>query len=130
MGLLILSSSSFASIVKTFDAKKGCNLYRLELETDKAREKGEKIVYEKAVYGMTFEDMEIDYDKREARVQVMINVVMGFNRNIGEKSSIEERNPESKKLVNLLNKKLTILEKVCITDDSKIVYVKIKEGYK
>lgn len=122
MGLLTLTTSSFASVVKSYDASKGCNLYRIVDETTKAKQAGEIVIYDKAVYGLTVQDLDIDFDNREAKVQIVMNIVMGLNRNIGGKSIIEETNPQFKMLVNQVNRKLSMLERVCISDTNKIIY--------
>ncbi len=128
MGLLTLSSTAFSSVVKSYDSKNSCNLYRIVSETTKAKQAGEAVLYDKAVYGITIEDLDVDFQNREAKVQVVMNIVMGLNRNIGGKSVIEESNPQFKMLVNQLNRKLSMLEKVCISQDGKLVYGKIMEN--
>lgn len=127
MGLLTLSTSAFSSVVKSYDSKKGCNLYSVVSDTKKAKQAGETVVYDKAVYGLAIEDMDVDFDNREVTVQVVMNIVMGINRNIGTKSIIEESNPQFKMLVNQVNRKISMFEKVCISQDARLIYAKIME---
>ena len=88
MGLLTLSSTAFSSVVKKYDSSKGCKLYRIVSDKTKAKQAGESVVFEKAVYGITIEDLDVDFENREVKVQVVMNIVMGLNRNIGVKSVI------------------------------------------
>ncbi len=126
MGLLTLSTSAFSSVVKSYDAKKGCTLYRvIHSDTKEKIKSSEKTYLDKEVYGFTFENMEVDFDGREVKVDPMINVVLGLNQSLRtSKSAIAEDNPNFSFLVNQLNRKLILLEKVCISDDNKIVYAR------
>lgn len=128
MGLLTLSSAAFTSVVKSYDQNKSCTLYRVINETTKPKQTNESVVYAKEVYGLALEDLEIDFDNREAKVQVIMNIVMGVNRVVVTgKSSIEETNPQFNYLINQVNRKLSLLEKVCLSGDNKIVYAKKME---
>ena len=125
MGLLTLSSAAFSSVVKGYDAKNSCNLYRVlyeENKTDKPRS-GEVVVSTRSLYGLILENMEIDFDAREAKVQIVQNIVLGFNRPLlNNKAAIDERNPNFTKMINQLNRKVTNLDQVCVTSDNKFVY--------
>lgn len=125
MGLLTLSSTAFTSVVKSYDQAKSCNLYRVVNETTKPKQTNESVVYAKEVYGLALEDLEVDFDNREAKAQVIMNIVMGVNRVIvAGKSSMEETNPQFNFLINQVNRKLSLLEKICLSGDNKIIYAK------
>lgn len=129
MGLLTLTSSAFATVVKSQDAKKGCTLYRVIHKESKPQAKNESVFLNKEVYGIGFENMEIDFDNREARVDVVMNVVLGFNRNIAEtKSTISADNAQFGTLVNQLNRKVSLLERVCLNANNEIIYAKTVES--
>ncbi|MBC7714683.1 MAG: hypothetical protein H7177_15160 [Rhizobacter sp.] len=128
MGLFTLSSTAFSSVVKSYDAEKKCNLFRVVSETSKAKQNNETVVYAKSVYGIAIENLEVDFDNREAKVNVIMNIVMGLNRPVVEgKATIDENNSQFKVLVNQLNRKLSLLENICISKDNKIVYGKVAE---
>ncbi len=121
---LILSSSAMGSIVRGYDKKEQCDLYRLTSEKA-PRLPNESIITDKDSYGLSTIDMEVDFDEREVRVQLMANVVLGFNKVLtGSKVRILESNPEFKMLVNQLNKKILLLEKACVDKNNVLIYAK------
>lgn len=126
MGLLTLSTTAFSSVVKSYDAKNGCTLYRVIHKDSKEQIKSfERTYSNKEVYGFTFENMEVDFDRREVRVDPMINIVLGLNQSLRtSKSAIAESNADFTFLINQVNRKLILLEKVCISDENKIIYAK------
>lgn len=128
MGLLSLTTSAFSAVVKSYDADHACTLYRVTTEEAGTKVKlnaNENIVFAKAVYGLTFQNMEINFDNRDVKVQIVMNVVMGLNKPlVTPKSTISTDNAEFTTLVNHLNRKLNSLEKVCISTDNKIVFAK------
>jgi hypothetical protein len=71
----------------------------------------------------------IDFEAHEAKVNVVMNIVMGFNLPLVEgKTSIDEKNSQIKMLTNQLNRKLSLLENICITKDNRIIYGKVMEA--
>jgi hypothetical protein len=130
--LATLITSASASVVKGFDAEKSCVLYKvLPAPTDsKVKVKlkaGEVIIYDKDAYGLSFQEMEVNFDNREVLVQPTINIILGFNRPlINGKAIIEAENPDFNFLINQLNRKLYVFEKICIAD-GKIIYAKMFE---
>ncbi|MBC7429020.1 MAG: hypothetical protein H7336_10435 [Bacteriovorax sp.] len=128
IGLLTLSSTAFSSVVKSYDSAKSCNLYRVVSETSKAKQNNETVIFDKAVYGLALEDLDVDFDNHQAKAQVIMNIIMGFNRPVVEgQLAIEEGNPQFKMLINQVNRKLSMLERVCISADKRIVYGKVME---
>lgn len=131
MGLLALSTTAFSSVVKSYDAERSCNLYRV-VDTSPTAKKSEKIragevvVISKRVYGLSFHNMEINFDNREAKVEITVNIVLGLNQPlVNEKAVIAEENPQFSTLINQLNRKLSLLETVCLSSDNKIVYAEV-----
>lgn len=128
MGLLSLTTSAFSAVVKSYDADHACTLYRVTTEDPGTKIKmaaNETVVFSKAVYGLTFQNMEINFDNRDVKVQVTMNVVMGLNKPlVTPKSTISPDNSEFTTLVNHLNRKLNSLEKVCLSTDNKVVFAK------
>ena len=126
----LMTSSAGASIVKGYDAEKSCVLYRVAPADDNGKVKlqsNEVIIYDKDAFGLSFQDMEINFEKREVLVQPTINILFGFNRPlINDKAIISAENPDFNFLINQLNRKLYVFEKVCI-GDGKIVYAKMFE---
>lgn len=131
MGLLALTAASAnATVVKGQDTKKGCTLYRVVHSDSKKPMTSEETVFlNKEVYGITFENLEIDFDNREARVDIVMNVVMGLNRKVSEtKSAILADNAQFNTLINQLNRKISLLESVCLNANNEIVYAKAVEN--
>jgi biopolymer transport protein ExbD len=129
MGLLTISSTVFSAVVKSYDVENRCDLYRVINETSKEKQKNETIVTTKSVYGLGINDLDIDFEAHEAKVNVVMNIVMGFNLPLVEgKTSIDEKNSQIKMLTNQLNRKLSLLENICITKDNRIIYGKVMEA--
>lgn len=123
MGFFIISNSAFSAVFKSYDTANSCNLYRAGIAEESAAREGEVIVSNKGVYGFSFSDMEIDFENREVSVQVMTNVTLGINTPLlKSRSTLSADQPDFKELVNQLNRKLLLLEKVCISSSNKIVY--------
>lgn len=125
-----VGNSASASVVKGYDDQNGCDLYRVVSADNNGKTKlkpNEVIISTKEVYGLSFQDLEINFDSREAQVQITMNIIMGINRALLEnKTIISSENPDFNFLVNQLNRKVSLFEKVCIYN-GKIVYAKIFE---
>jgi hypothetical protein len=123
---LLLTSASFAAVVTSSDNENHCTLYQAVSENENGQivmQEGQRLLSSKRVYGLSFVDLEIDFDRREARVQTMMNVVLGFNRMlVPQKSVIREDNPQFTFLLNQINRKLALFEKICVSADNEIVY--------
>lgn len=122
--IVLTSSLSHALVVKTDDFAQKCTLYRATSEQTPVAE-DDVIVSDKDAYGLTFSDMDIDFKSKKVTIQPMINVVLGFNRNLtNDRAFISSKNPEFKFLINQLNRKLYVFEKICISDKNEIIYAK------
>ena len=128
IGLLSVTTSAFSAVVKSYDVDQACTLYRVTTEKRGAKIKMntlESVVFAKGVYGLTLQNMEINFDYREVKVQITINVIMGANRPLlSEKSTISPEDAEFTTLINHLNRKLSSLEKVCLSTNNQIIYAK------
>lgn len=128
LSTLLLASVSQAAVVKSFDHENHCTLYQAVAEQengDVILTTGQTIFSKKRVYGLSFVEMEIDFDKREVSVVPTMNVVLGVNRPLFEsKVVIREENPEFTFLINQLNRRLFLFEKMCINSSSEVVYAK------
>ncbi len=128
---IILSNSAFSAVIKSMDADNSCTLYKVVAPDSDGKVKlkeGEVMVEGRDTYGLTFKEMEIDFDKREVLVQPMMSIIFGFDRPlIPAKASISESHPDFNFLINHLNRKIYIFDRVCITDDNKISYAKEPE---
>jgi hypothetical protein len=126
MGLLAISTTAFSSVARSYDSEHGCTLYRSVQDTDEAPGKlnpGEVIFVNKHVYGMSLSNLEINFDAREAKADINVNVIFGINQKLlADKSSITEENPHFTNIINQLNRKVDLMEKVCLSSDNKIVY--------
>lgn len=131
MLIAALTQVGHAAVTKKRDLDENCTLYKVVSSDANGKIKltsGEVIVYQKDAYGLTFNDMEVNFDNREVLVQPMINVVFGFNRPlINAKASIKEENKDFNFLINQLNRKLYVFEQICISDKNVIEYAKMFE---
>lgn len=127
----LIQGAALASVVKGYDTEKGCDLYRvIQAETNGNYKPGvgEVIIYSKEVYGLSFQDMEINFDAREVLVQPTMNIIMGANRPLtATKSIISSDHQDFNFLINQLNRKIYVFEKICI-GEGKIVYAKMFES--
>lgn len=124
--LALMGTEAFASVVKSQDTKNNCTLYRaIHADSKKQMQKNETVFLNREVYGIAFENMDVDFDNREVRVDVVMTIVLGLNKNITEqKAIISSDNPKFSSLVNQLNKKLSMLESVCINNQNEVIYAK------
>lgn len=131
--LTLFATSTFASVVKGYDKESGCDLYRVIQKdaTGKIKNKqksGEVIIYAKEVYGLSFQEMEINFDNREVLIQPTMNVILGINRPLtSAKVVLSSEREDFNFLINQLNRKVSLFEKICI-NDGKIVYAKVFEA--
>lgn len=130
--LLLSSFSTFAAVVTSSDREGNCTLYQAVRENENGEitmQPGQRLLSKSHVYGLSFSDLEIDFERREARVQTMMNIVLGLNRTlVAEKSVIKEDNPEFTFLVNQINRKVSLFEKICIGAHNEVVYAKYFES--
>lgn len=111
---LSLMSSINAAVVSSYDMNKGCTVYRSTTETKPALEH-ELMVLNKNVYGLSLQNMEINFSKKEVSFDLMALVVMGINRRVtNDVVTINEKHPEFKTFTNQLNRKIQLIESVCL----------------
>jgi len=123
MGLFVISTSAFSAVFKSYDSNHSCDLYRAGTSEETEPRDGEEIVTTKSVYGFSFSDLEIDFKKQEASVQIIKNVALGLNTSLlPSRSTIPANHPDFTSLINRVNRKLYLLEKICVSSDDKIVY--------
>ncbi len=117
------STSVSALVVKSQDKSNKCTLYRVTREAS-PKAINETVIADKESYGLSLINLDIDFNNREASVDLIANIVMGFNKNVvGTKVKIQENHPDFKLMVNFLNRKINLLEKACIDRNNNIVYV-------
>jgi hypothetical protein len=127
---LTISAETHASVFKSFDQDATCDLYRVvQAENNKVVKPGfgETVITDKEAYGLSFLDMEVDFSNHQVLIQPTINIVLGFNRPlIKTKAIIEETNPEFNFLINQLNRKIFLFEKICLRENI-VIYAKMFE---
>ena len=125
----LITTSAFAAVVKGYDAEKSCDLYRVPSTDSNGKiiiNAGEVVISTREAYGLSFRDMEVNFDTREVLVQPTINIILGFNRPLIEgKGIIAEDNADFKYLINQLNRNLLLFDKMCIAGN-KIIYAKMR----
>lgn len=129
---ILISTQAMSAVVRGFDFENNCNLFRV-VPVDESGKivKGddEIVINSQDTYGLSFIDMEVNFNQREVTVKPIMNIVFGINRQlVNGKVSIEEKNPDFNFLINQLNRKVFLFEKMCITDDNKVIYAKYFEN--
>jgi hypothetical protein len=122
-----LSSVGFTAVVKSLDIAQSCTIYRVSTpETPIAN--NEVLVSDRDVYGLTLTNMEINFEAKQVLVDPIMVVVLGLNRSLlNQKVFISNENPDFDFLINQLNRKLFVLEKMCISDNNELVYASMFE---
>ncbi len=119
---IFLSLNANASLVQSKDRENKCTLYRTTSEQAPIKE-DETVILEKEAYGITLVNLEIDFAHKTALVQPEVSVVLGLNRKLTEsKSKIKADNPNFTFLINQLNRRVLLFEKICISKNNEIVY--------
>jgi hypothetical protein len=124
---IVFSTSVFSSVVSSYDRDSDCVVYRVTSdETPKGQ--GENYFFDKEVYGFSLQNMSIDFESRTVNVDSVMNVIMGFNRPLlPGKLLISGDNPEFNFLINQLNRKLYLFEKMCIRKGNQLIYARMLE---
>ncbi len=129
--LTCLTLNAFGAVVSSTDAEKHCTLFQSVANEENGNvilREGQSLVTKRNTYGLSFVDMEIDFDRREVRVQPMMNIVLGLNRMlVPAKAVIRQDNPDFTVLINQLNRKIALFEKVCINSANEIEYANFFE---
>lgn len=126
IALALVSTTSFAAVVKSTDSVNQCSLYQVIPNDENGgytMSEGQILVSPRSIYGLAFESMEVDFDQRKVMVQPMMNIVLGINKPLLPfKVSIHEQNPNFNFLINQLNRKIYAFEKVCIDNKNEVIY--------
>jgi hypothetical protein len=121
---MIISMTSFGAVVKGWDKEQLCDLYRV-VNDETPRSQDEITVFNKAVYGLSITNMDIDFNNVLVKVDPIINVTLGFNRPLlNEKVFITSQNPDFTFLINQINRKIYLFEKMCIGKNNELIYAK------
>lgn len=131
LATLMISTSAFSAVVKSYDAKNSCSVYKAVTNESNGKpklNKNETVVFERNIYGFAFRNLEIDFENRLAKVSIDLSVVAGFNRPLFKnKLTIQESNPKFTDLINNLNRKVIELDTICINSDNEIIYADFKK---
>ena len=115
----------FAAVVKATDKDQGCTLYRVT-DQDNPMLKDESEVIPNDVYGLSIRDLEIDFNKKQVTVAVLVQIILGFDRNLtSHRLTISSTNPQLKYLTNEINRTVYLFNGICINHQNEIVYTKI-----
>ncbi len=128
LATIFLTATATAAVVKSSDLDRSCTLYQV-LNPDEngnvVLSEGQKLISSRNVYGLSFIDMEVDFEQHQVSIQPMMNIVLGLNKElIPHKAVIKEGNADFKFLINQLNRKLFLFEKICIGHGNEIIYAR------
>lgn len=129
-----LFSSAQAMITQQADTQNNCELYSVvnyernaagEYVLSRELREGERVVDERTHYGLELKNLTIDFDRRSASFEVLSQVAFGRNRSlVGEdqKVSVSADNEQFDMLVNQVNRKLFVMNSICIDRDQQVIY--------
>lgn len=132
--LITLVSNAQAMITKQTDADNNCELYSVlnkvrndagEYVLSRELVPGEVVIDKRTHYGLELKNLEIDFETREARFEVISQVTLGVNRNLLDqdvKVSISAENEQFSMMVNQINRKLFNMNSICIDRDNQVIY--------
>ena len=131
VSMLAMSTSAFSAVVKSYDTKNSCTIYKAVTNEDNGKpvlKTGETVVFDRNIYGFVLKDLEIDFDARKASTDISLSVVVGFNRPLFKtKAIIQESNPKFTEIVNQLNRKLAEIESICLNAENEIIYTTMRK---
>jgi hypothetical protein len=86
-------------------------------------DENQTVVISRDVYGMTFQNMEIDFDKKIVKVDAVANIILGLNKLlVPNKVVLSPNNDQFNFLINQLNRKIFVFEKMCISKQNEVIY--------
>lgn len=130
--LILLSSlSAFSDVVKSEDLENHCTLYELGTRDEAGvtqLKEGQTLVSKNNLYGFSLKDLEVDFESKVVKVNLIQNIVFGFNKSLfPEKVTITPENKDFSFLINNLNRVIHLFDRVCVTSENKLVYAKFFE---
>jgi len=124
LGALMFSASSHATLVASYDVANKCNIYRVKAE-DMPFIGPEVVVVNRNVYGLSLENMDVDFDNRRVTVDAIVSIPFWFDRSVvSGRVWISPENPQFKFLLNQLNRKIVQFERMCITTKNELIYAR------
>lgn len=88
----------------------------------------ETIVDDRVHYGLSTQNLKVDFDERVARMEIISHVTLGRNQNLAGKDvlvELEADHPKFDQILNTLNRRLFLFSEVCLRD-GKIVDVTLE----
>jgi hypothetical protein len=126
----------YPHIVTSFDKENECQVYEVvngdiddngNLILGREMRKGEKIHLNKIVYGYSFFDMDVDFQKKEVSVSIEVHkpflntVLLGTDKN-PQRVRILPGNKSFVNLINHVNVDILTMKKLCISESNIVVY--------
>jgi hypothetical protein len=137
LSMFIIAGTSHAGIFKSFDSEKNCTSYEIvnkvrndngENVYERSLSSGEEILTDKGIYGLSLKEVEIDFDTRSASFKLIKNVILGLNRPLlvtGARVTVDSSHKSFKNIINLVNKKISLIESICLSDSLEIIEVRL-----
>lgn len=131
-----LMSNAQAMITTQLDSLNQCTIFSVvnyvrnsagELVLSRELNEGEEVIDQRTHYGLELKNLEIDFENREARFEILSQVTFGRNRSIlgdEQKASISVQNKQFDMIVNQVNRKLFVMNSICIDRDNQVIYAK------
>lgn len=118
------TNSLQAAVVMSKDVVDKCENFRVTTDLT-PKKQNEVMILDKDVYGLSTQNQEIDFENRVLKVDLMALVVFGLNRNLkGDKIRITDGHPEFINFSNQLNRKIMLLEEVCLSKNNEVIKFK------
>lgn len=127
-------SVAYSMIAKYDDLAADCTRYSVikkvrddngDLNLERDLIDGEKIINTRIHYGLSTSNLQIDFDRRAALLEIITNVTLGVNQNLLGRDvmvEVEEGHPQFEEILNSLNRRVLLFDQVCVRDQ-KIIYV-------
>jgi hypothetical protein len=134
--MFVISQASQAGIFKSYQNKKNCTQYQVvnKVRTDSGENvytrelnNGEEVLTDQSIYGLSLKNVSIDFVKRTASFDLIKNVILGFNRPLlvtGARVSIGSDHEMFQDVLNLVNRKSSLINVICLSDSLEIIDLK------
>lgn len=128
MGLFFVSTSINARVIKSKDEGMNCTKFEVmnknkqsdgSFDFDRELNPNESVVSKKQTYHFSVMDREVNFDKRQVKVDINQHIIIGVNRSLLNRTFIIDESTED--MNNVLNE---TFKEFCVADTGHIIYVK------
>lgn len=126
--LFVLTGSiSHAEVYQLFDYEKNCNRFLIPPNAEKTqqlRSQGATLINKNIVYGFSLENLKIDFNKKEIRLDVKQRIALARNKPLLQNVKVSESLQKIEYYSNMLNHDFLLIQNICIREDGEITEAK------